>query len=95
MKWVFKTKSEWTGDFRLKSRIVTLGYMQVLGVDFTEKFSPVANDTSTRIIILLTLYYRHLGWECEVFDVEGHFLSPTWITRCTSSGQRESLNSAF
>ena len=76
VKWVFKTKSEWTGDLRLKSRIVTLGYMQVPGVDFTEKFSPVANDTSTRIIILLTLYYRHLGWECEVFDVEAAFLEP-------------------
>ena len=76
VKWVFKTKSEWTGDFRLKSRIVTLGYMQVPGVDFTEKFSPVANDTSTRIIILLTLYYKNEGWECEVFDVEAAFLEP-------------------
>ena len=76
VKWVFKTKSEWTGDFRLKSRIVTLGYMQVPGVDFTEKFIPVANDTSTRIIILLTLYYKNQGWECEVFDVEAAFLEP-------------------
>ena len=76
VKWVFKIKSEWTGDFRLKSRIVTLGYMQVPGVDFTEKFSPVANDTSTRIIILLTLYYTPQGWVCEVFDVEAAFLEP-------------------
>ena len=76
VKWVFKIKSEWTGDFRLKSRIVTLGYMQVPGVDFTEKFSPVANDTSTRIIILLTLYFTPQGWVCEVFDVEAAFLEP-------------------
>ena len=76
VKWVFKTKSEWTGDFRLKSRIVTLGYMQVSGVDFTKKLSPVANNTSTRIIILLTLYYKRSGWECEEFDVEAAFLVP-------------------
>ena len=50
--------------------------MQVPGVDFTEKFSPVATDTSTRIIIALVLYYSHLGWVCEAFDVEAAFLEP-------------------
>ena len=50
--------------------------MQVPGVDFTEKFSPVATDTSTRIIIGLVLYYSHAGWVCEAFDVEAAFLEP-------------------
>ena len=50
--------------------------MQVPGIDFTEKFSPVATDTSTRIIIGITLYYTEDGWVCEAFDVEAAFLEP-------------------
>jgi len=50
--------------------------MQVPGVDFTEKFSPVATDTSTRIIIALVLYNSYQGWVCEAFDVEAAFLEP-------------------
>ena len=50
--------------------------MQVPGVDFTEKFSPVATDTSTRIIIGITLYYMEDGWVCEAFDFEAAFLEP-------------------
>ena len=54
-KWVFKTKLEANGTESLKSRIVIKGYLQVPCVDFIEKFSPVATDTSTPIIIGLTL----------------------------------------
>ena len=75
-KWVFKIKNEWTSEYHLKCRIVTLRYMQVPGVEFTEKFSPVANDTSTRVIIIIILYYLNEGWICEVFDVEAAFLEP-------------------
>ena len=77
VKWVFKTKLEANGSERLKSRIVTKGYLQVPGVDFTEKFSPVANDTSTRILIGMTLYFSDkFSWVCETFDVEAAFLEP-------------------
>ena len=48
--------------------------MQVPVVDFTEKFSPLATVTSTRIIIGITLYYTEDGWVCETFDVEAVFL---------------------
>ena len=77
VKWVFKTKLEADGSERLKSRIVTKGYLQVPGVDFTEKFSPVANDTSTRILIGMTLYFSDkFSWVCETFDVEAAFVEP-------------------
>ena len=77
VKWVFKTKLEANGSERLKSRFVTKCYLQVLGVDFTENFSPVATDTSTRIIIGLTLYFSEdYEWICEAFDVEAAFLEP-------------------
>ena len=77
VKWVFKTKLEANGEERLKSKIVTKGYLQIPGVDFTEKFSPVATDMSTRIIIGITLYYASdYEWVCETFDVEAAFLEP-------------------
>ena len=56
-KTVFKKKDEVDNTKRFKTRIVTLGYMQIPGVDFTEKFSPVANDSSIRLVFALVLYY--------------------------------------
>ena len=53
-KLVFKIKDAVNGTLRYKTRIVTLGYMQIPGVDFTEKFSPVATDSSIRIVFGLT-----------------------------------------
>lgn len=54
-KWVFKKKLKANGRVRFKSRIVSKGYQQVPGVDYTEKFAPVANDTTTRLILAVTL----------------------------------------
>ena len=42
----------------MKSINVVKGYMQVLIIDSTESLSPVVSDTSTRILIGLTLYYE-------------------------------------
>ena len=46
--------------------------MQIPGVDYTQSFSPVGNDTSVRIIIGLTLFNDE--WTLEVIDVEAAFL---------------------
>jgi len=48
--------------------------MQIPGVDFTEKFSPVATDTSIRIVIALILYFwdSH-GWRAKGIDIEAAF----------------------
>ena len=48
--------------------------MKVLGVDFTEEFSPVASDTSTRILIGPNFYYKDDGWIAELCDVKAEFL---------------------
>ena len=74
IKWVFNSKEEAHSLFRLKSRNVVNGYMQVPGVDFTESFSPVVSDTSTRILIGLTLYYEDNGWTAKLCDVEAAFI---------------------
>jgi hypothetical protein len=71
-KWVYKKKDEQDGSIRYKGRIVSLGYMQIPGVDYTQSFSPVGNDTSVRIVIGLALY--HKDWIIEVIDVEAAFL---------------------
>jgi hypothetical protein len=71
-KWVFKKKDEQDGTTRYKSRIVTKGFMQIPGVDYSESFSPVANDTSVRIGIAKTL--ANNDWVIEVIDIEAAFL---------------------
>ena len=71
VRWVFKIKNEHDGTVRLKSRIVVKGFSQVPGVDYTESFSPVANDTTIRICVVLSLASQ---WEIDVVDIEAAFL---------------------
>ena len=75
-KWVFKIKNESNHTKRYKSRVVTKGYMQIPGVDYTEKFSPVATASSLRIGLALTLHNdnEEEPWVCELVDVEAAFL---------------------
>ena len=72
VRWVFKIKSEHDGTVRLKSRIVVKGFAQIPGVDYTENFSPVANDTSIRICVVVTMSLT--DWEIDVVDIEAAFL---------------------
>ena len=46
-KWVFKIKRD--GTYR--ARLVALGYSQIPGVNYTDKFAPVAHDVSFRIAL--------------------------------------------
>src|SRR5687768_5512026 len=73
-KWVFKRKIEVDGTTRYKSRIVSKGYMQIPGIDYTERYSPVASDTTTRIIIMFALWNHKKGWICKTIDIEAAFL---------------------
>ena len=74
VKWIFKKKNDQDGSIRFKARIVVRGFMQIPGVDYTEHYSPVANDTTIRVLIAHTLHKVPIGWTCEVFDVEAAFL---------------------
>ncbi|MGB2452939.1 MAG: reverse transcriptase domain-containing protein, partial [Candidatus Poseidoniaceae archaeon] len=76
-KLVFKKKDEIDGSIRFKTRDVTLGYMMIPGVDFTERFSPVATDASLRIQIAINLANFHIGWITQSCDVEAAFLEAT------------------
>src|SRR5438046_1552286 len=50
-KFDFKIKDSETSEPRFKARLVTKGYTQIPGVDFTDTFTPVIKATSVRLII--------------------------------------------
>ena len=79
MKWVFKSKEEPEGLIHLKSINTVNGYMQVPVFDYIESFSPLATDTSTGIMIGLTLYQKEEVWVAELFDVEAVCLHPDML----------------
>ena len=56
------------------SNHVTLGYMMVPGVDFTERFSPVATDEALELQIAVIFFNKKNGWTMEKCDIEAAFL---------------------
>ena len=77
MNWRFKTKLEVNNLEYLKSRIGSKEYLQLPGMDFTEKNSHVATNTITCIILGITLYVMDdSDWMCEIVDAEAVFLDP-------------------
>ena len=66
-RWVFEIKR--SGVFR--ARLVACGYSQIPGIDFEESFSPVANDVTTRILIIAEMMYK---LKSKLVDVETAFL---------------------
>jgi hypothetical protein len=71
VKWVFKKKNEQDGSIRYKGRIVVKGYVQIPGIDFTHTHSPVAQDSSIKIVLGIALMK---GWGVEMIDIEAAFL---------------------
>jgi len=81
-KEVFKRKDEIDGTIRLKTRIVTKGFMQIPGVDYTEKFAPTVTDEGQRTIFALILYLKDEDedeenpYTIDNCDIEAAFLEP-------------------
>ena len=74
-KHVFKIKNEHDGSVRYKDRIVMKGFMAIPGVDYTESFSPVVTDATTRIMITIYMNKTGDGWIIEMIDFEAAFLN--------------------
>jgi hypothetical protein len=53
------------------ARLVALGYSQVPGVDYTDNFAPVVNDSTFRIMLVIYLTQK---LDSEIIDVDGAFL---------------------
>ena len=66
-KWVFRRKKN--GVYR--ARLVALGYNQIPGVDFTDNFSPVANDVTIKLMLALLF---SMNWISVMLDIETAFL---------------------
>ena len=89
VKLVFKSKIEPGRSVNLKLHIVSKGLMQVPGVDFTEKFSPVATDMSTSLfgptctILMIFTYFFVIEEENEMIKSSRLIFSVrTYLINC-------------
>ena len=72
-KWVFAEKRNEIGEVtRLKARLVALGFLQLLGVDFFETYAAVANMNSIRIFLSVCCA---IGYVIEQLDVDTAYLN--------------------
>ncbi|GJS02129.1 retrovirus-related pol polyprotein from transposon TNT 1-94 [Tanacetum coccineum] len=71
-KWVFSVKMNPDGSIaRLKARLVSKGYAQTYGIDYSKTFSPVTKISSIRLFISLAATY---DWALHQLDVKNAFL---------------------
>ena len=72
-KWIFKHKVDGTK----KSRTVVRGYEQEPGIDFQESFSPLATNTTIRVVLGIAMEMRTktADWKIQMVDVEAAFLN--------------------
>ena len=72
-KWVFQTKYLPDGSIeRLKAHIVAKGYTQVLGLDYTDTFSPIIKATTVHVVLSLDVTNK---WSLRQLDVKNAFLN--------------------
>ena len=61
-RWVLDIKRD--GTFR--ARLEACGYSQIPGVDFTEIYSPVKNDVTFRILLIMVIIFNY---DCYLIDL--------------------------
>ena len=67
-KWVYMTKVASDGSYtKYNSRLVSKGFSQVQGLDYTEAFAPVAKMDSIRLVLAIVASKR---WEVHCMDVK-------------------------
>ena len=73
LKWIYKTKLNQNGEIQKhKARLVTKGFTQKAGIDFSETFSPVARLETIRTLIALAAQKR---WKISQLDVKSASLN--------------------
>ena len=73
LKWIYKIKHVADGSIKkYKARFVARGFSQKEGIDYEEKFVPVAGYTSIRYILALVVVMR---WKIHQMDVKTTFLN--------------------
>ena len=72
-KWVFRLKKNAKGEVvKWKARLAARGFTQVQGVDYFEKFAPVARLASIQLILAVT---ARNNWEISMFDFHSAYLN--------------------
>lgn len=72
-KWIFKVKRNSNGSVaRCKGRLVVKGYLQEVGVDFQETFSPVVKLTTIRVVLAIAV---SLGCSLRQVDINNTVLN--------------------
>lgn len=72
-KWVYRLKRDHAGKIvRYKARLVTKGFSQIPGIDFTETFAPVMRLDTLRLLLALAATY---GMVIHVVDIVGAYLN--------------------
>nr|GFA31868.1 retrovirus-related Pol polyprotein from transposon TNT 1-94 [Tanacetum cinerariifolium]GFA32017.1 retrovirus-related Pol polyprotein from transposon TNT 1-94 [Tanacetum cinerariifolium] len=72
-KWVFRTKFHADGTIdKFKARLVSQGFTQVSGLDYSTTFSHVVKASSVRIILSLAFLNR---WPLHQLDIKDAFLN--------------------
>jgi len=70
-KWIFKNKYNSDGTLeRRKARLVARGYNQVVGINYSETFSPVVKRTTVRVVLSVVV----AKWQVRELDVNNAFL---------------------
>src|SRR5882724_9934736 len=55
-----------------KARLVTQGFTQTKGINYTKQFSPMAKLSAIHIIASIS---AHNNWELEQMDIDGTYLN--------------------
>ena len=85
-KWIFKTKRVSEGNVeRYKARLVTKGFTQREGIDFTEIFSPVSSKDSFRTIMTLV---AHFDLELHQMDIKTTFFNGNIDETCSTIDEK-------
>ena len=72
-KWIFKTKLKADGSlYKFKARLVSKGFQQHTGVDFSDTFSPVVKASTIRISFTFVVAYN---WDIQQIDINNAFLN--------------------
>ena len=68
LKWIYTIKRDLKGNIiRYKARLVTQGFFQVFGIDYTDTYSLVAKIVSVRILFAISVQF---GLIIHAMDVD-------------------------